>query len=202
MQSFEQLLDKVVSGTLTDSDKLELRRVAKEIDSVRALSESWVKAGSLTPTFINPTINNPRWQGSPLQAAFALRLADLTIPNTTNTYVTFDSNKNFGTLWAVDGAKVSWKGSDERAFQINGYANWAANATGYRGLWIEGFSAADVSLGTSPIHTFAGQNLVDNVLPVSFSFYFNGFSYVKFYVHQSSGGDLILKDLVLGLSLV
>jgi hypothetical protein len=186
---------------LTIQEQAEFAVFGEALVGLEALWSGNVMGGTTVPRLQRPIIESPTWVGSPLKALIAVRTSVLSVANTTNTYITFDTFQNFGDVWSGNGDKVTFRGVQNKAFQIHGYAIWAGNATGYRGLWLEGFDAANVSLGTSPLHTFAGNNLVDNVLPVSFMFYYNNFDYLKFYVHQSSGGNLNLKALVLGLSL-
>lgn len=181
----------------------EIRRLLNEIGDREEKYKSWLKTRGANPQFEYPVVRDVRWLGSPLSTSIAQRIADVTVTTATNTYITFDTSKRFGTAFSVsdDGTKIFWDGLDGKAFNISGYVIWAQNGTGYRAAYLEGFDSNDVSLGTAPLHTAAGQNLVDNVLPISFTFYFNGFSYLKFFVFQSSGGDLTMKEFTLGISL-
>lgn len=181
----------------------EIVRLLNEMGNREEKYKSWLQVANNQPRIIRPTLGNPKWVGSPLGLLVVQRIANVTVTTGTDTYITFDAVKQYGEDFAVseDNTKIFWRSLQDAGFSLNGYVIWAGNATGYRALYVEGFDADDVSLGTAPLHTFAGQNLVDNVLPISFTFYFNGFDYVKFFVHQTSGGDLVMKEFTLGITL-
>lgn len=186
---------------------LEAQEFVLHMDRLQRLSDSltgWFQPGTLTPQFAMPRISDPVWVGSALASFFAQRTTDTAITDVTNTYIEFEDSRDFGYGWRLDEndhTKVRWENVEGRAFHVSGYVTWEANATGYRGVWLQGFDKDDVSIGTTPLLTAQGFSGVDNVLPFSFSWYYNGFDYVKFYVHQSSGGDLAMKDFLIGLSL-
>lgn len=200
--TFSGLLKKMAEGIpLSELEKQALYLEAQKLEQAESRIGSWSRAGTITPKLTNPIISMPHWAGSALGALFTQRIADTTVTNNTNTYITFDTTNNKGDVWHVEGDKIWWDAVDGQAFDVAGYVTWAANATGYRGAWIEGFDASGASLGASALHTAAGQNLVDNVLPISFKWFYNGFAYIKFYVKQTSGGDLTMKDFLIGLAL-
>lgn len=181
----------------------EVYRLANELSDRDEKYKSWLNFADSNPKLGRPVIGSPKWTGSPLNLLVAQRLGDLSVPNDTIQYITFDTQKQFGEAFTMssDNTKIFWQPVDGRGFTINGYVIWVANGTGYRGAWLEGFDANGNSMGTSPLHTFKGFSEIDNVLPISFTFYFNGFSYLRFYVRQTSGGALTMKDFLIGVTL-
>ena len=205
---FSELINKLASGqTLTAIERQEAVLEARRLEDAASAVNNWMRPGTSTMTLNGAHISgsyieSPEWVGSALHLCSVALLTPTVIPNTTETYLTPDAVVNLGgTAFTVDGDKIDWTSIKGKAFMVTGYINWSANGTGYRVAWLEGFDSNDVSIGQTPLHTFAGQNLVDNVLPVSLGFYFNDFDYLKLKVAQTSGGDLTLNNFVLGFSL-
>ncbi len=190
--------------------KNEIVRLFNELGDRDQKYRTWLQFANSSPKLDHPTITSPNWVNSPLHAFILYRQADLTVANDTDVYIQHDQARNFGNVFEgyiedTNGTRVR-RGSNfdgvAMAFRVDGFAIWAGNATGYRGLWIESFDANNSFLARSPLHTAAGHNLIDNVLPFSFTwFYDNGANYVKLKVHQTSGGNLTLKEFYAAFTL-
>jgi hypothetical protein len=200
---YGDLLRKLRDPNTPEHEINEIVRLFNELGVREEKYKSWLQFNSSNPKLQAPTIGDPVWTGSPLNLCVAQRLTDTVIAHNAPTYVTFNIVKAFGTAFSVseDNTKLFWNALDARGFAIHGFVTWVANGTGYRTTHLEGFDSDGVSLGTAPLHSFAGQALVDNVLPISFAYYFNNFSYLRFYVTQTSGGNLTMKDFLLGITL-
>jgi len=200
-----ELLKKMAKGQQLSFSEIErLRLWGNNAESHNSYTQALQSGAAVV---VKPFIERPLWfGGSPLDALTFQRTTDVTISDSTNTYITFETTYGQSDNFSLDSSDLSkllvrHLGTP---FMLFGYANWTANATGYRGLWVEGFTAQDASLGTSPLHTSAGQALVDNVLPFAYaagSQQFPKMTYLKFYVHQTSTGNLDLKDLVCNISI-
>lgn len=207
MATNSQLLGKFLRGQdLDEVEVQQLERAVTDYDSATDRVKDWSDGKDLKVDRFTSVLS-PDWQQSPLHAYTFQRNANLTIPHNTNTYVTFDYDAGESKFFALDASDMTrlrvLRGGT--AFLITGFPIWTANATGYRALHVEGFDSAGASLGTAPLYTAPGSSLVDNVTPVNYSSGWRQFptmSYMKFFVYQSSGGDLILKDLVLNIFVV
>lgn len=197
MNTMYDLFLKASQGKLTPADRADMQALSNDLEALR----SWIKTGTSSQNFQAPNIGQPNWKFSPLHSIFIERLAATSIANDTPTYITFDRVVNFGNVWHVSGDKVYIDNADGQVFDIDGSVGWATNATGYRGCWIEGFDKNDVSLGTQAIHTFAGQALITNVLPLAGSFYFGGMAYIKFFVRHTAGAPLNMTSFIGTLAL-
>lgn len=129
--------------------------------------------------------------------------ADATIANNTATYLTFDEffakSNTFSIPDTNDRIVPNALG---RRFFISGMATWAANATGYRAIAIEGFDVNDNSLGSAPLHVMPSHASGDNTYPISFLADFTSLdvcAYYKFWVSQTSGASLTLKWVLLSV---
>jgi hypothetical protein len=200
---FGDLLRDLRNPNLSKQRLDEIVRIFNELGDREEKYRGWLQFANGQPRISTPTIGDPVWTGSPLNLCVAQRLADTSVAHNTNHYITFDKVRQFGTAFAVseDKTKLHWNALDARGFSIDGFVTWAANGTGYRAAYLEGFNASGVSLGTAPLHTFPGNGLVDNVLPISFKYYFNDFAYLKFFVAQTSGAPLTMKDFLIGATL-
>lgn len=209
----DRLLEKIARGhTLSEVEINELRFQMLALDDTNKVVQTWTRSGMgvSSPALENPHLGQPTWGGSPLHVLVAQRSTDTAIANSTPTYVTFEIHLNLGSAFKLsdDGTKiyVSRQGNARSPFMVSGHASWAANATGFRGAWVEGFSADGTSIATSVLHTGQGFTGIDNVFPFASAFNFEAVSqplaYIKFYVSQSSGGNLNLVDFYIGLTVV
>lgn len=187
----------------------EIQRIFNELDDRDQSYRSWLQLQNRQPQLTNPTLGSPRWLNSPLHAYTFYMQTDLTVPNATDKYINHDAARTFGNEFETypdsNGSRVrrgSAVGNAFSPFTVNGFAIWAANATGYRAGWIESFDKGNNFLRRTPLHTAAGHNLIDNVLPFSLTWFFEpDTDYIKFKVHQTSGGNLTLTEFYAGFTL-
>jgi len=173
----------------------------------RVFNEMWTdfQKRNDSQSLNNPLLTNPIWLTSPFSMLIIRRFTDTAVPNATNTYIAFESVIQESSVFSLspsDSSEINISsGNTTPSFEITGYVIWAANSTGYRAAYLEGFDQNGASVGSGPLHTFEGQNLVDNVLPISLPKNFGEVRNLKLFVHQTSGGDLTLKEVYIGLKL-
>jgi hypothetical protein len=191
---------------LNEAEIQQLERAMTDYDASMERVRGWSDGKDLKVDKITSVLS-PDWQQSPLHALTFQRTTDATITHDTNTYVTFETSAGESKFFALDDTDLTrlrvLRGGT--SFLITGFIIWAAHATGYRKLHVEGFNSAGASLGNAPLYTAPGSNLVDNVTPVNYASGWKQFptlAFLKFFVYQSSGGDLALKDLVLNIFVV
>jgi hypothetical protein len=207
MPTNSQLIGRFLRGDRLDEVEIQqIERALTDYDFAMERVQGWSDGKDLKVDRFTSVLS-PDWQQSPLHAYTFQRNADLTVVHDTNTYVTFDYDAGESKFFQLDASDMTrlrvLRGG--AAFLIIGYINWTSHATGYRKLHVEGFDSAGASLGNSPLYTLPGSSLVDNVTPVNYSSGWRQFptlSFMKFFVYQSSGGDLVLKDLVLNIFVV
>ncbi len=196
------MLREMTDTNTPSSRRDEIVRLLNEEGDRGERYKGWLTAANTEPYFRFANIDTPHWAGSPLHLCVTQRLTNTSVPTSANFYITFDNIRNFGDAFSVDpdNQKVYWNKMAAKGIGIDGYVIWTAHAVGYRAVYVEGFDANGVSIGTAPLHTFPGNSLVDNVCPVSFKYYFNNFHYIKFFVFQSSGANLVMKEFNLGVT--
>lgn len=202
-----QLIGRFLRGQdLNDVEIQQLERALNDYDQTKERVQGWSDGKDLKVEKFTSVLS-PDWQQSPLHALTFQRTTDVTIAHDTNTYVTFETQAGESKFFALDDSDMTrlrvLRGGT--SFLIVGFATWTGHATGYRKLHVEGFDSAAASLGNAPLYTAPGSDLVDNVTPVNYASGWKQFptlSYLKFFVYQSSGGDLALKDLVLNIFVV
>lgn len=203
MATISQLMDKHLRGQPLLED--EIQQVVSAIASYGNATEkvnTWSENGTQA-RFINPELESPIWGITALSNSQFDRDADLTVLNNTETYITFDTKGGEQKSFRLDPDDLSkliiYSG---QSFQISGIVRWTANATGYRGVFIEGFKSDGTSIGTGTLATFPGFAGVTNTFPYGAIIGSNVFpevTYYKFKVIQTSGGDLDLLSFGLGL---
>ncbi len=207
MSTNSQLLGMFLRGQQLDEAQIQqLERALTDYDRAQERVAGW--SDGKDAKFDKFTcVLSPDWQQSPLHAYTFSMLVNLTVPNDVDTYITFDYYAGESKFFALDAGDMQrlrvLRGGT--AWHIDGYPNWTGHATGYRKLHIEGFSSAGASLGNTPVYTAPGSDLVDNVTPINYSSgwkQFPSLAYLKFFVRQTSGGDLVLKDLVLNIHVI
>lgn len=206
----KEFYEGVKNNNLSEPRADELKRVFNELWDRENKYHSWLGIAG-APILRSPTIFNPNWQSSPLHAYTMYMQNDLTVANDTDKYIQHDAARGFGTVFETfiadaNGTRVK-RGATEFSnvympFRVDGFAIWTANATGYRVAYIESYDKDDNFLARSPLHTIKGFSEIDNVCPFAFTwFYTDKTDYVKFKVHQTSGGNLVLKEFYAAFSL-
>ena len=205
MASFAELIEKIGSGVKLDGLELsQLRDEARAVQEVKDVVKGWINlAGGMSLDF--PSIYLPRWRSSPLNLFIANEQTDTAIVNNTNTYISFDTVAQTSAVFKVRSSDTTYIdiASDVAApnFGVIGYMTFAQNGTGYRAAYLQGYDASGASVGFTPLVTAAGQNLVDNVIPFAYPAKL-GVRTFRFFVFQSSGGNLTLKDFFIGMFLL
>lgn len=208
MPLFDELLLRVARREELSPIELEdFRTQAKRLNEVKDRVESW-----MTPADNDPKFRVVRGQtlhvDHPLNHLVFNMQADLSVSDVTNTYITFDQKYGYSLEFTIDLVNdpqkiyVKYPGRD---FYFSGLAQWAANATGYRAVFLEGFTTGGVSLGSVPLYTAPGHSLTDNWSPFFFlinSENISALEYFKLFAFQSSGGSLTLKSLLCGVHVI
>ncbi len=207
MAELYRLMAKLAQGErLSTNEMQELEFEFKAVDEAKQIVKLWSPHASKNSQPVFTEEKMPIWEASPLYAFTFVRLANLTVTTATDTYVEFDTWTNDNPIFArdpADGEKVLVRGAG-RSWKIFGYVNWAANAAGYTKMHVEGYTADDTLIGGTALYTAANHNLVDQVIPLNYGSAWQQFpslSYLKFFVHQTSGGDQVLKDVVMNIAL-
>ena len=201
------MVAKIARNEPLDANELqELDFEMRALDEVKQIVKLWAPYANKNSLPVFTEQKAPIWEASPLYAFSFVQLVDLVVATATNTYVTFDTWTNNNPIFArdpADATKVLVRGAG-RSWKIFGFVNWAANAAGYTKMHIEGYTAANALIGGTALYTAANQNLVDQVIPLNYGSAWQQFpslSYLKFYVHQTSGGNQTLKDVVMNIAL-
>ena len=205
MASFAELIEKMGRGIkLTGLELSQLRDEARAVQEIKDLAKTWIHPTGGT-TFDFPSLFLPRWRSSPLNLFIANEQTDTAIVNNTNTYISFDAVAQTSAVFSVRSSDTTYidVAADVAApnFGVIGYMTFVQNATGYRAAYLQGYDAAGASVGFTPLVTAAGQNLVDNVISFAYPAKL-GVRTFRFFVFQSSGGNLTLKDFFVGMFLL
>lgn len=195
----------VKNNSLSEPRLDEIVRVFNELDQREAIYRSWLQ--EQRPNLENPIIGSPTWTKSPLNSYSFQMHTDLSVANNTKTFITFDTFYQHGNNFVVDETDQSKIiiVSPGLTFQVSGIVNWNNNATGYRYIALEGFKEDDTSLGFVGLHLFQGTGTEDNSFPVSYVAdlaQLNDMKYMKFFLRQTSGGNLDCFQVLLAAFLV
>jgi hypothetical protein len=208
MPLFDDLLVKIALGeVLTPSELEAFRQEARALNDVKNTVTGWLHPGSANPQFQSFTVMTPpRWKQSPLHTYSFQRQTDRTVPNNTADYITFDTFYQHGSAFEVDPTDATKivVANPGPTFQVSGVVNWDNNATGYRYIALEGFKQDGTSLGFVGLHLFPGTATEDNSFPISYVAdlaQLAEMKYMKFFLRQTSGGNLTCFYVLLSVYL-
>jgi hypothetical protein len=201
-----QLLARVARGeTLLESEIQQLERALGDYDDTRNRVLGTFSGNTTAEKLF---VRDVEWKNSPLHNYSFQRQADLTVVNNTLTYITFDLDYQHGKYFQWDENDKSkilirYPGNN---FMVNGVIQWDnLSAVGYRYMAMEGFKQDGTSLGFVGLHLFPGFTAEDNYFPVSYVADLRQLlqmAYVKFFVRQTSGADLIIRQILLNMFVV
>jgi hypothetical protein len=193
---------------LSVEEKNELGKFSDRVDALEAMYGGMFVGGTSHLSLDTPDIHDPYFVNGALGSLFFGRNTAQSIPSATNTYITFEEaqDKNFGRYFSMnaDHQRIMIEQNSDRPFSLMGTVTWATNNNGWRAAWMVVFDANDGELGALPLHTFDGNALVDNVIPISLKQWFpadSGIESFRIRVHQTTAGNLNLSDCTMGVSL-
>lgn len=202
MDSIFEKLSK--NETLTDLERSEYLSFMKRLQTTVITTEKQTQQGGAAELAF-PVINSPIWGSPPLHPLVASMQTDMTVTSgAADEYITFDEFFDRSSVFSIDSTNQKILISSLNTFlAFGGVVQWEGNATGFRALYVEGFTSTDVSLGQGIMHSFQGFAGVENWMPFYFLFdplNFATLSYFKVRAYQNSGGDLLLKSVNLGIN--
>lgn len=199
-----QLLERFLNGdALLPAEKQQLVRAVDEWDAVRLQVQGVVSGGVGLET---PMIFDPNWRTSPLHAFTCLLPTDTSTVDNTYKVLTWDSgvgDTSIFDFWQSDKSKVRIDKAQVN-IRFDGTINWEANATGFREAMLDVYDKNDVLLNSQLLHKLPAVS--GNITSVPFAVTFNILTflpnavYVKLKVAQNSGGNLLMTNAIMTLS--
>ncbi len=128
--------------------------------------------------------------GGQANGARAYNNSSQTISNTTDTAITLNSERyDYGNLHSTVTNTSRLTAQAGGVYHISASANFAANATGLRVIYIRLNGTTDICGQSSPGSASNSTSLSVNTL-----YYLNAGDYVEMYVYQASGGNLSINS--------
>lgn len=189
------------SEPLTVQEQAEFVQFGQNLQMLESVYSKLLVSGTPNVQLESPVVSNPRWFTAPLHPMELRLTTNTSVPNATPTYITFDSVIQKGHAFDSSDLSKIEKVANGYSTHIDGVIVFAANATGYRALYLELFDINGVSLGASPFFLLPGHNLADNWFPFTFTHNAQDTAhYFKVYAYQTSGGNLDVTDIYMTVS--
>ena len=186
---------------LTPQEQRQLTDFLAISETVRA----WVKTGASFPSFDFFESASAYFDFIPLETASFRLLGTQTIPNTTETSVQFDDTNLYDSRFTWDEVsnpeRISVSGNlPGRVMVVCGSAQFDPNSSGYRGVYFRAFDRDGVQLSGATINQVRPPTSTNPGLAFAYPYiYSSDTAYFDCTVRQTSGGNLDLNFLALGL---
>lgn len=207
MQTLFRLGDRINALTDPNLSGQERDFIVRELNELGDREEKYRSWLSVTDNEIN--LQNLRaekgWFGiTPLDFQLIYRNTAQSIPNNSETAISFNTVEAMSDTFRVEGEKIYVRYTG-RIICALGKIQWAANATGRRALTLGAYNPAGTLLQGQTLHSFKPHGTLADTFPFATVFILKDFvetGYLQFKAFQDSGGNLNMDYFIGGLFLL